>query len=154
MRDECGLGGSHLIPLDPCEPRVRLDFVRAIGSKPTARVKGQQTLHEVACFRCIINIIFQPIHVPREDVLEHLLWRLIVEWRRTIEEFVCDDTKCPLRKKKKSRKMTVTSTETTDGKQVQVTVTKTKTKKTKKTGKKVTVAETGLPGKLKINFLD
>lgn len=97
LRNECGLRRRDLVPVDPREEGMLLDLVGAIRAETLGRIQGHQALHEVLGLRGDLNILLVPLNMTREDILEHLLWRFIVEWWYPIEELVGDNTQRPLR---------------------------------------------------------
>jgi hypothetical protein len=58
---------------------MSLDFVSAVASETLGGVQGQQALHEVTSLVRVVHIFFVVIDLTSEDVLEHLLRRLVVE---------------------------------------------------------------------------
>ena len=80
-RDERRWNAQQLGPLPAAdeqfgEERMRLE---AVGARSGGRIHGEEAFHAVdgrlrECF-----FVLRPIHVFRENVLEHQLWSLVVE---------------------------------------------------------------------------
>lgn len=73
-----------------------LDFVGAICSKASNRIKRHQAFHEVSRFRRNLDKVFMPLDVPGKDVYEHLFWSVSVEGGDTVQKLICDDAQGPL----------------------------------------------------------
>ena len=84
------------VPVDASEERMGLDLVCTIGSETFRGILRHQPLHEVFRLGRDVDVALVPFNAAGQDVLEHLLRRLVMERRDSVEEFVGDDTQRPL----------------------------------------------------------
>lgn len=80
------LAAEEVVPIDAVEKGMRLDLGGSVGAQSSLGVRAEQSLHKVASLGREVDFLVVPFDTARQDVLEHLLGRFVVEWREAVQE--------------------------------------------------------------------